>query len=318
MGENEIVISTPAASPIAARSAELSPEARLMQLWLNRFNSRHTVRAYRAHFEMFRFFCPHPLDQVRYQDVSDFAQSLVEAKFGAASKHAILSAVKSFFSFAARIGALPFDVASPLRLGAVGKDTLNERILSQDEVFRLISAADSMNRNAARNWIILALLYFCGARREELAALSWKDLQPRGETGQVTFYGKGGKTRSLLMPAEIWAGLMGWSRTIPIGSGQVGPVFPGPTGKHLSASQILRIVKAAAKIAGIVKPVSPHWLRHCYCSHAAQRGCPIHLIQRDAGHSNEATTARYLHARPNDSAASYLPKIPRAAAARTP
>ncbi len=310
MGENEIVISTPASSPIVARSAEVSPEARLVQLWLNRFTSRHTVRAYRHSFEMFRFFCPHPLDKITYGDVSDFADSLAAEKFGEASIHAILSPVKSFFSFAAKIGALPFNVASPLRLGAVGKDTLNERILSQDEVFSLIRAADSMKHNAARNRIILELLYFCGTRREELASLSWKDLRPREQAGQVTLYGKGRKTRTLLVPAETWQRLMGWCETILNGNGAVGPVFPGPTGKHLSESQILRIVKAAAKIAGIQKPVSPHWLRHCYCSHAAERGCPVHLIQRDAGHSNAATTARYLHARPNDSAASYLPKLP--------
>ncbi len=79
----------------------------------------------------------------------------------------------------------------------------------------------------------------------------------------------------------------------------------------LSTSQICRIVRKAAIAAGIAKPVSPHWFRHCFCSHAIDRGAPIHLVQRDAGHSSVAVTSRYLHARPKESAARFLPKMPR-------
>ena len=78
-------------------------------------------------------------------------------------------------------------------------------------------------------------------------------------------------------------------------------------GRHLDVSQVYRIVAAAGERASIQGKVSPHWLRHAHASHSLDRGEPIHLVQQTLGHSSVATTSRYLHARPNDSSALYLP-----------
>jgi len=67
-----------------------------------------------------------------------------------------------------------------------------------------------------------------------------------------------------------------------------------------------RIVKLAAKRAGLGDAVSAHWLRHAHASHSLDRGAPISLVQATLGHASVATTGRYLHARPNDSSARYL------------
>lgn len=61
-------------------------------------------------------------------------------------------------------------------------------------------------------------------------------------------------------------------------------------GGHLDPSQVFRIVRAAAKRAGIEGNVSPHWLRHSHASHAMDRGAPLHVVQASLGHSNPATT----------------------------
>ncbi|HYQ91573.1 MAG TPA: tyrosine-type recombinase/integrase, partial [Candidatus Competibacteraceae bacterium] len=74
----------------------------------------------------------------------------------------------------------------------------------------------------------------------------------------------------------------------------------------LDRSQVHRIVRAAARRAGLTMPVSPHWLRHAHASHALERGAPIHLVQQTLGHASVATTGVYLHARPGDSSALYL------------
>ena len=51
--------------------------------------------------------------------------------------------------------------------------------------------------------------------------------------------------------------------------------------------------RLAAK-AGIEKRVHPHALRHTHAAELAREGVPLNLIQAQLGHSNVATTSRYL------------------------
>jgi site-specific recombinase XerD len=83
-------------------------------------------------------------------------------------------------------------------------------------------------------------------------------------------------------------------------------VFRSRKGGPLDASQVHRIVKAAAERAGLSGEVSAYRLRHAHASHSLDRGAPIHLVQQTLGHASVATTGRYLHARPTDSSARYL------------
>jgi integrase/recombinase XerD len=70
---------------------------------------------------------------------------------------------------------------------------------------------------------------------------------------------------------------------------------------------VRRLVYQAAKEACLDERPSPHWRRHAHATHALERGAPIHLVQATLGHASVATTGRYLHARPTDSSAKYLP-----------
>jgi integrase/recombinase XerD len=137
----------------------------------------------------------------------------------------------------------------------------------------------------------------------EIAALTWRDLQPRTDGGQVTVFGKGEKTRTVLLPNSIWRELLRFRQ----GAGLDAPVFPSRSGAgHLHPTSIERLVRKAAQRAGLELAVSPHWLRHSHATHALERGAPIHLVQATLGHASVATTGRYLHARPTDSSAKYL------------
>jgi integrase/recombinase XerD len=75
----------------------------------------------------------------------------------------------------------------------------------------------------------------------------------------------------------------------------------GRGGSPLDASQAWRIVRAAAKAAGIDRIVSPHWLRHAHASHALDRGAKVTVVRDTLGHSSIAVTDRYAHARPGES-----------------
>jgi integrase/recombinase XerD len=174
-----------------------------------------------------------------------------------------------------------------LRLPSV-RNSLAERILPEADLHRLLSLEPE-----ERNRVLLILIYASGVRRGEVAGLRWRDLQAAGESGQITVFGKGGKTRSIQLPDSVWKQL----RKLRGKSSADDVVFPSrKKGKPLTESAIWRIVKQAAVRAGLELPVSPHWLRHAHASHALDRGAPIHLVQATLGHASITTTGRYLHA----------------------
>lgn len=286
----------PVATTALVVTQQADSDQHLIDLWLHG-RSRHTQRAYRRDANGFLEAVEKPLHRITLGDLQQYAEQLVESGLQLSSVYRMMSAVKSLFAFGHRLGYLPFDVARPLRLPAL-RNALAERILDETDVLRMI-ALEAMPRNKA----ILLTLYAGGFRVAELCSLKWSDLQKRDTSGQITVFGKGGKTRTVLMPLSVWNAL----QSLRGEARDCDPVFRSRKGGHLDESQVWRIVRKASKRAGIEKEVSCHWLRHAHASHALDRGAPIHLVQATLGHSSISTTGKYLHARPSDSSSSYLP-----------
>ncbi len=278
------MIGGPEHLPIAATNLlsalptqQAATDTQLVDLWLHG-RSEHTQRAYRGDGERFMAF-------------ADGLGTLAPA-----SQARILAAVKSLLSFAHRLGYVPFDVGKALKLPP-RKATLAERILPEADVQRMLAL-----EGEPRNKAMLLLFFAAGIRVSELVALRWRDVQPRGDADQVTIYGKGGKTRAILLPSGPWRELQAQRKR----GGLDDPVFVSRASGHLDPSQVRRIVLAAARRAGITLPVSCHWLHHAHASHALDRGCPIHLVQATLGHASVTTTGKYLHVRPSESSGKYL------------
>ena len=176
-----------------------------------------------------------------------------------------LAAVKSLLTFGQRTGYLPLNVGAAVELPS-RKDSLVERILTEADIVRILALEPDR-----RNQILLRLLYIAGLRVSEIAALTWRVLQPRTDGGQVTVFGKGSKAKTVLLPNVIWR-------------------------------ELLRFRQGT----GVDGKVSRHWLRHSHATHALERGAPIHLVQATLGHASVAATGRYLHARLSDRSARYL------------
>ena len=272
---------------------QASSDAQLVTMWLHG-RSASTARAYAADAAAFLACAAKPLQSVTVGDVHVFADSL--AALASASRARKLSSVKSLLTYAHRLGYVAFNVGAAVRLPPV-KNTLAERIMIEADVQRMLALEPD-----ARNAAMLRLVYCAGLRISEVCGLSWRDLSARDDAGQATVYGKGGKTRVILLPGSVW-------RAVVALRGSAGPdaaVFVSQRHGHLDASAVHRVVKAAAARAGLSANVSAHWLRHAHASHALDRGAPIHLVQQTLGHASVATTGRYTHARPSDSSARYL------------
>ena len=275
-----------------------SQDARLVDLWLSMKTSSHTQRAYAAEVARFLEFVNKPLSWVTLTDLQSWAEHLGQGSLKPASQNRAITALKSLLSFAQETGYLPFNVGAAVKLQP-NRDTLAQRILEESEVARLIDAAPE-----GRNRVLLKLLYVSGVRVSELCGLKWCDALPRQEGGQITVFGKGGKTRTVLLKPKVWQQLL----SIKEEAKAVDPVFRSRKGGGaLDVSQVRRIVYAAARKAGLEQKVSPHWMRHAHASHALDRAAPIHLVQATLGHTSVSTTGRYLHARPTESSSFYLP-----------
>lgn len=286
-------------------------DGRLIELWLYG-KSAQTRRAYVADLtKFFDYTEGKPLAEITISDLQEFAGFISEL-LAPGSQVRALATVKSLLSYANKVNYLPFNVGAALELPNL-KDDLAERELTEAEVHKMMNLEASK-----RNRVILLTLYAGGLRREDICSLKWRDVKARDDVapgaGQVTVFGKGGKTGPVLLPPNVFGDLLSL-RTLDETGETVAepddPVFRSrkkntERGGHLEPSQINRIVSAAAKNAGVEGKVSPHWLRHSHATHADRRGAPLALIKTTLRHSSIATTGRYLHANPSESSAMYL------------
>jgi integrase/recombinase XerD len=291
----ERAIEVAGASPVQI-IPQVAGEAQVIELWIQQNDSPNTRRSYTRTAKEFLSFVGKPLVQVSRADLQDYKNSLIESGLKPASVNQHLATVKSLLTYTHDIGYTPFNVGRAVKL-LKQRDDLAARILEQPDMLKIIALEQN-----TRNHAMLTLLYYSGARVSEICALKWGDLKPREKAGQVTLYGKGGKTRTVKLPTRAWSLVKGLRKKAENNS----PVFPSARGGRLDPSQVFRIVKAAAIRAGVEGNVSPHWFRHGHASHALDAGCPVHVLKESLGHASLATTSRYTHARPTESSSDYL------------
>ncbi|WP_246686280.1 tyrosine-type recombinase/integrase [Methylobacterium sp. WL8] len=268
-------------------------DGQMIRLWLARSASPNTRRNYEREARRFLAHVGKPLGSVRIGDLQDY----VASRPGSSATVALAaSALKSLFTFAQEVGFLRFNIGAAVNVPPI-KNTLAERIMPEADALLMIRQEPDL-----RNRVLLTVLYGGGLRISEVCGLRWRDLAVRDEAGQATIFGKGGKTRVVLLSAATWKVLTALRGE----SGPDVPVFLSRKGGALDPSAVHRVVKAAVARAGLSAEISAHWLRHAHASHSLDRGAPIHLVQATLGHASVATTGRYLHARPSESSARFL------------
>jgi integrase len=146
-----------------------------------------------------------------------------------------------------------------------------------------------------RTSAIIILLWRSGLRIGEALMLEERDLDLRSGA-IVVRRGKGGKRRIVGMDPWGWHQIEPWlevrHRLPP------GPVFcvvHGPTaGRHLTPSAVRQSLREIARAAGVRRRIAPHQLRHRHAVDLVKEGVPVHILQRQLGHTNLAVTTIYL------------------------
>lgn len=180
--------------------------------------------------------------------------------------------------------------------------------------------------------LLARLLYGTGMRLSEALMLRVKDVE-FDRRAIVVRSGKGNKDRVVMLPLHLAQPLKNqiasartlWSKDQLEGrSGVYMPdalerkypragsswswfwVFPQATHStdprsgvvrrhHLYDQTFQRAFKRAVELSGIVKPATPHTLRHAFATHLLESGYDIRTVQELLGHTDVSTTMIYTH-----------------------
>lgn len=212
----------------------------------------------------------------------------------AATVNALLSGVKSFYSWAVSTGRTKYNPAREIR-GAARKGTGHTRdALATWEVRRVLDAAKANPRDYA----ILALLAYTGVRSCEVNRANLGDLRTKGNRLVLYITGKGHRETDdfvVIANSEAQAALSDWIATR---GKEPGPLFcsvsPHGRGERLTLRSLRRIVKHYYDVAGVTGNKTTHSLRHTAITQVAlKKG--IRAAQQMARHRSQATTEIYLH-----------------------
>ena len=207
--------------------------------------------------------------------------------------------------------------------------------LEKDELDRLFSAIagekDELQR--LRDSAILQTLFSTGLRVSELASLRIESINL--DRREFTVRGKGSKLRLVFLSNEAAETIKKYlsrrkdnSKALFVGHSEIGQVSANTNkvvGKAkkiiaeqkkvekeiasqgfkknqddrkisgLTVRQIQRIIKKYCRIAGIIKKVTPHTLRHSFATDLLQNGADIRSVQTLLGHASITTTQIYTH-----------------------
>ena len=215
-----------------------------------------------------------------------------------------LSAIKQLYRFAFEEGLRSDNPA--IQISGPGQDKRLPKILSIEEVDRLLSAARSLGRNEAdriRNTCLMELLYATGMRVSELVGLPVS--ATRGDPRLLLILGKGGKERMVPLSPDARDALALWIRIRDAAQAEATArkkpaskfLFPsrGKEG-HLTRHRFYLLIKEIAVAAGVdPTKVTPHTLRHAFATHLLAGGANLRAIQTMLGHADVATTEIYTH-----------------------
>lgn len=200
---------------------------------------------------------------------------------------------------------LPVPGPEKVSLAKATPPSPDARHLEASRLERLLAAPKVDTRDGVRDRALLELLLATGCRVSELIALDRERLEldplaadPKDGiriSDELTILGKGRRYRKVFLGtrAREWVAKYIRDRKDRDPALFVTRKRNADGSYRMSVWMAERIVRTAAKRAGLAEEVSPHWLRHAAITDwATSFGLPG--AQRLAGHQSVATTSRYL------------------------
>lgn len=269
---------------------------------LERGLSGNTRAAYGADLSAFLSFLEDrrvtSMNAVTRHHVLDFLMDQKDRGLSTSSISRRLVAIKVFFRYLQQEGLLRNNITETMdspRLWKVLPGTLSVK-----EVERLLAAPRPDAKLGLRDKALLETLYGTGLRVSELSQLTLDDIH--FDAGYLRCMGKGRKERVVPLGEAARASIQRYLdefRPALAGRGDTRSLFLTARGRPFGRKGIWKLIKKYAKMAGIMKNVKPHTLRHSFASHLLANGAPLRIIQEMLGHADITTTQIYTHVDPS-------------------
>ena len=280
--------------------------------------SPHTIRNYASDLEQFRdYFTPPDGEPPAPRDfdllaIREWMAHLYEQNLSAVSMRRKLAAVRSFFKFLLRNGAIAKNVARMVRTPKAPKTV--PRVPTAEQTSVLVDGVASNKLDTPlpkRDLAIFEMLYGCGLRVSELIGLNQDDIDAAERWIRVR--GKGRKERQVPYGSKAADALAAYlaDRGVASESGERA-VFLSRHGNRLSDREVRRIVKFYSSMLMGDSTLHPHTLRHAYATHLLSDGADLRSIQELLGHARLSTTQKYTQVSLTDLLAVYDRAHPRA------
>ncbi len=233
------------------------------------------------------------MDRVQGSDLARYTSHCTSKKLKATSIGRRLSTIRQFYRFLLEEGVVDADPTRDLAVPRRGKYLPG--VLSHEEVDRLLAAPDIATTLGIRDKAMLELIYATGLRVTELVGLNLTNLNLH--VGYLICRGKGDKERLVPMgeTAQRWVKeYIDVVRPSLVRSAS-DVLFCSNRGKAMSRQNFWYMIKRYALAAGILKPISPHSLRHSFATHLLTGGADLRSVQMMLGHADISTTQIYTH-----------------------
>jgi len=217
-------------------------------------------------------------------DIECFARNLEAKGRARATVARRLCTIAGLYRYAEEEGLIDHSPAVHVRRPRLDYES-HATGLDRNELGALLVAA---GLSSARDHALISLLALNGLRISEALGADIEALGLERGHRTLTVTRKGGKVVTLpLAPRTARAA------NLAIGERMDGPIFLGADGARLDRHAAGRIVRRAARQAGITKRVGPHTLRHAFMTAALDAGVPLRDVQEAASHADPRTTMRY-------------------------
>lgn len=235
------------------------------------------------------------LVNVNREQITGYMTQLKEKGLAAATIARKLAAIKAFYRFMTAEGYMDANPAEVVEAGTKGIKL--PRVLSEDEVVRLLNQPDITTAEGFRDRTMLEVLYATGMRVSELINLTLGrvDLNMK----YIIAFGKGSKERIVPLGSVAAEFLQQYLEKVRPKLTHAGRntniVFLAFGGHELTRQRFWQIIRAYGRKASINKALTPHILRHSFATHLLDNGADLRSVQELLGHSDISTTQIYTH-----------------------